>query len=111
MSMEATAWHSMYTAMHAQRDRRPFSRATVTRIARFARPHRRRLVAFVLVSVVTAAGTVATPLLAGRVVDAIETGAATRVVVSLAVIIAVVALRSEERRVGKECSVGGGAWA
>lgn len=92
MSMEATAWHSMYTAMHAQRDRRPFSRATVTRIARFARPHRRRLVAFVLVSVVTAAGTVATPLLAGRVVDAIETGAATRVVVSLAVIIAVVAL-------------------
>src|SRR5690554_1017931 len=92
MSMETTAWHSLYTTMHAQQDRRPFSRATVARIARFARPHRRRLVWFLLVSVLTAVGTVATPLLAGRVVNAITAGAAVGVVVILAVVIAAVAL-------------------
>ncbi|HLR94729.1 MAG TPA: ABC transporter ATP-binding protein [Jiangellaceae bacterium] len=92
MSMETTAWHSLYTTMHAQQDRRPFSRQTLARIAQFARPHRRRLVWFGLVSVVTAAVTVATPLLAGRVVDAITSGAAVGVVVGLAVVIAMVAL-------------------
>ncbi len=90
--METTAWHSLYTTMHAQQDRRPFSRQTLTRIARFARPHRRRITWFVLVSVVVAAVTVATPLLAGRVVDALTTGAEVRVVVTLAVAIALAAL-------------------
>ncbi len=90
--METTAWHSLYTSMHAQQDRRPFSRQTLTRIARFARPHRRRITWFVLVSVVVAAVTVATPLLAGRVVDALTTGAEVRVVVTLAVAIALAAL-------------------
>ncbi len=90
--METTAWHSLYTSMHAQQDRRPFSRRTLARITRFARPHRRRIAWFVLVSVVVAAVTVATPLLAGRVVDAVTTGAQVRVVVTLAVAIALVAL-------------------
>lgn len=92
MSMESTAWQSMYTTMHAQQDRRPFSRETVRRIAAFARPHRRRLVVFVVVGVLVAAVTIATPLLAGRVVDAIGAGAALSVVVGLAVVIAVIAL-------------------
>ena len=39
MSMEVTAWTSMYHAMHAQQDRRPFSKATLKRILGFARAH------------------------------------------------------------------------
>lgn len=92
MSMETTAWHSLYTTMHAEQDRRPFSRATLARIAGFARPYRRLLWWFAVVSVITAAVTVATPLLAGRVVDAITGGGQVRVVVLLAVVIALVAL-------------------
>ena len=65
MSMEMTAWSALSNAMFARDDRRPFSRATVRRVLAFARPHRRRIVAFVLVGVVEAELTVATPLLAG----------------------------------------------
>ena len=39
MSMEVTAWTSLHHAMNAQ-DERPLSRATLKRIAQFARPHR-----------------------------------------------------------------------
>ncbi|SNS88093.1 ABC-type multidrug transport system, ATPase and permease component [Actinoplanes regularis] len=86
------AWNSMYHAMHQQDDKRPFSLATLRRIAGFARPHRRTLAGFLLVSVVTAVLAVAGPVLAGRVVDAIVDGADTGLVVRLAVAIAVVAL-------------------
>ncbi|MDH2427158.1 ABC transporter ATP-binding protein [Sphaerisporangium sp. TRM90804] len=92
MDMEVTAWHSMYTAMHAQQDRRPFSMATLRRIGRFAQPHRRKLTGFLVLSVVTAALAVATPVLAGQVVNAIVKGAATDVVVGLAVLIAGIAI-------------------
>ncbi len=40
MDMEVTAWTSMYNAMHAQQDKRPFSRTVLRRILEFARPHR-----------------------------------------------------------------------
>ena len=76
MSMEMVAWQSMYQAAHAQEERRPFSMATLRRIGAFARPHRRRISAFLLVSVVTAALAVATPVLAGRVFDTINSGGA-----------------------------------
>ncbi|WP_022917593.1 ABC transporter ATP-binding protein [Ruania albidiflava] len=92
MSMESVAWHSMYTSMQADADRRPFSRRTLRRIGAFARPHRRRITVFVSVGVAVAVVTVATPLLAGRVVDAIVGGAAARVVLTLAGVIALVAL-------------------
>ncbi|TNH24935.1 ABC transporter ATP-binding protein [Micromonospora orduensis] len=91
MSMEVTAWTSLHHAMNAQ-DERPVSRVTVRRIAQFARPHRRALIRFLLLSVVTAALTVAAPILAGRVVDAIVDGADGGVVVRLAVLIALIAL-------------------
>jgi ATP-binding cassette, subfamily B, bacterial len=90
--MEVTAWMSMYHAMNAQDDRRPFSRATLRRIGSFARPHRRQLGWFLLLSVLTAALTVATPLLAGRVVDGIVEGDEVRVVAGLAVLIALIAV-------------------
>jgi ATP-binding cassette, subfamily B, bacterial len=92
MDMEVTAWMSLYKTMHAQQDRRPFSKATLKRIAGFARPHRRELAWFLLLSVVTAVLAIATPVLAGRVVDAIVDGAALGVVVRLALLIALIAI-------------------
>jgi ATP-binding cassette, subfamily B, bacterial len=90
--MEVTAWMSLYHAMNAQDDRRPFSRATLRRIGAFARPHRRQVTLFLVLSVVTAVLAVATPVLAGRVVDAIVRGAALEVVVGLAALIAAIAV-------------------
>jgi ATP-binding cassette, subfamily B, bacterial len=92
MDMEVTAWMSMYNTMHAQQDRRPLSRATLRRIGGFAHPHRTRLGRFLLLSVATAVLAVATPVLAGRVVDAIVQGAAPDVVIGLASLIAVIAI-------------------
>ncbi|MBL7499027.1 ABC transporter ATP-binding protein [Frankia nepalensis] len=92
MSMEMVAWSSLYGAMHTQDDRRSFSWGTVRRIAAFARPHRRQLAWFLLLSVVVAALAVATPLLAGRVVTAIVEGSETHVVVWLAAVIAAIAV-------------------
>ena len=92
MSMEMVAWHSMYQAAHAHDERRPFSRATLRRIAGFAAPHKRRLGMFLLLSVVGAALGVATPVLAGRVVDAIVDGGPASAVIGLAVLIAVIAV-------------------
>jgi ABC-type multidrug transport system fused ATPase/permease subunit len=92
MSMDVTAWMSLYNAMHAQEDRRPFSKATLRRIGAFARPHRRQLAWFLILSITSAMLAVATPVLAGRVVDAIVDGAAPRTVVWLAVLIAIIAV-------------------
>ena len=87
-----TAWNSLYHAMHAQDDKRPFSRATLKRILAFARPHRRQLIWFLVLSIGAAVLAVATPVLAGRVVDAIVGGQAFSVVLKLAVLIAVIAI-------------------
>ncbi len=92
VSMEVTAWTQMYHAIHAQQDQRPFSVATLRRIAAFARPHKARLAGFLSLSVVTALLAVATPVLAGRVVDAIVSGGSRDTVVTLALLIAVIAL-------------------
>ncbi len=68
------------------------SRETLKRIAQFGKPHVRLIVVFVLVSVVIAALAVATPVLAGDVVDAIVEQQSARTVVLLAVAIAVIAI-------------------
>ncbi|MFF1353272.1 ABC transporter ATP-binding protein [Streptomyces sp. NPDC058297] len=90
--METTAWTQLHSVMNAQQDTRPFARATLSRIAAFARPHRRRITQFVVLSVVTALTAVATPLLAGHVVDAIVVGKHEGTVIRLALLIAVIAL-------------------
>ncbi|MEV7968144.1 ABC transporter ATP-binding protein [Sphaerisporangium sp. NPDC088356] len=92
MDMEVTAWHSLYSAMNARDDRRPLSMATLRRIGGFARSHRRMLAWFLVLSVVSAVLAVATPVLAGRVVDAIVHRSALETVVGLAVLIAGIAL-------------------
>nr|WP_230690381.1 ABC transporter ATP-binding protein [Catellatospora paridis] len=78
--------------MNAQDERRPFSRVTLKRILGFAGPHRRQLLAFLALSVVGAVLAVATPILAGRVIDTITRGGPESAVIWLAVIIAGLAL-------------------
>ncbi|GAB2761921.1 ABC transporter ATP-binding protein [Streptomyces bullii] len=92
MSMETTAWTQLHSVMTAQQERRPFARATLRRIGAFARPHRRRIAWFVLLGVVTALLAVATPVLAGRVVDAIVSNGDEGTVVRLALLIALIAV-------------------
>ncbi|MEF3118198.1 ABC transporter ATP-binding protein [Streptomyces chrestomyceticus] len=92
MDMEVTAWHSLHSAAYAQQGKRAFSRSTLRRIVAFARPHRRPLTWFLLLSTVTAVLAVATPLLAGRVVDAIVGGEAAATVLGLSGLIAAIAL-------------------
>ncbi|MFE7134142.1 ABC transporter ATP-binding protein [Streptomyces sp. NPDC057638] len=92
MSMELTAWSSLQSTVQAQRDQRPFSRATLRRILVFARPHRARIRWFMLIGVATALLAVATPVLAGRVVDAIVGGAEPGRVLRLAGLIALIAV-------------------
>ncbi len=90
--MEVTAWTSMHSVMTAEQDKRPFSRVTLRRIAAFAAPHRKKIIQFLALSVVTALLAVATPVLAGQVVDAIVKGDATGTVTRLALLIAVIAV-------------------
>ncbi|GHD19530.1 ABC transporter ATP-binding protein [Nocardiopsis kunsanensis] len=92
MSMERAAWSSLYHATHAEQDHRPFSAATLRRIGAFARPRARALAWFLVLSVFTAALAVASPLLAGQVVDLIVAGGPLRTVVALAALIAGVAV-------------------
>ncbi|MFF1442350.1 ABC transporter ATP-binding protein [Streptomyces sp. NPDC058295] len=90
--MESTAWTQLYSVMNAQQERRPFDRVTLRRIGAFARPHRRRIALFVLLGVLTALLAVATPVLAGRVVDAIVSHGDAGAVVRLSLLIAVIAV-------------------
>ncbi|NRQ34024.1 ABC transporter ATP-binding protein [Nonomuraea sp. NN258] len=92
MSMEVTAWHQLYSLNNQQKERRPLSRATLRRIAAFARPHRRRIALFLVLSVVMAALAVVAPLLAGQVVNAIVNGDPFSVVGSTAALIAGLAI-------------------
>jgi ATP-binding cassette, subfamily B, bacterial len=82
-------------AMRAQdtlKDRRPVTKTSVKRVATFARPFAVRIVAFLLLSVVTAALGVATPLLAGNVVNTIVGGGPADRVVLIAALIAGIAI-------------------
>jgi ABC-type multidrug transport system fused ATPase/permease subunit len=92
MSMEMAAWNSIYHAMHAREDQRPFSPPVLRRIASFARPHRRLLAWFLALSVATAVLTVASPILAGRVVNTITAGGPLESVLFLAGLIAAIAV-------------------
>jgi len=90
--MESAAWSTLYRTISAQQERRPFSRVTVRRVAALARPQRAVLAGFIVLSVVGAFLAVATPILAGRVIDAITRPSAPGVVIRLAVLIAVIAV-------------------
>src|SRR3954453_4738972 len=92
MDMGFSHWMALESAMHGERTKRTFSRATLRRIVAFARPHRRALVAFLILSVISAVLAVATPVLAGWVVDDIIKHKAEGRVLFLAGLIAGVAV-------------------
>ncbi len=92
MSMESAAWTSLRGMMYARQGKRSFSRVTGRRILGFAQPHRRLLVGFLVLSVVGAVLAVATPLLAGRIVNALVDRQPYRIVAILAMVIAAIAL-------------------
>ncbi|CRY81128.1 ATP-binding cassette, subfamily C [Nocardia farcinica] len=92
MSIESVAWSQMYRQANAPEEQRPFRAATAERILRFAAPHRRRIGVFLLLSVVAALLAVATPVLAGRVVDGIVGASPPRTVVLLAAAIGLLAV-------------------
>ncbi|RPA58954.1 ABC transporter ATP-binding protein [Gordonia oryzae] len=96
MSMESVAWDVMYKSTISP-DGTPRSsdrRGTLRRIGGFARPHARRIVAFLVLSIFTAVLTVVTPVLAGHVVNLItaqDSGAAAAIA-GFAGLIAVIAV-------------------
>ncbi|AEA28294.1 Xenobiotic-transporting ATPase [Pseudonocardia dioxanivorans CB1190] len=90
--MDVSTWSALRTATTDPGTRRAPTRVTARRIAEFARPHHRRLALFVLLSIVGAVLAVATPLLAGRVVDTIVGHGPVGVVGGLAVLIAAIAI-------------------
>ncbi|WP_170126997.1 ABC transporter transmembrane domain-containing protein [Kineococcus rhizosphaerae] len=90
MSMDIAARNAMWRAMSAP-DQRPFRPGTPRRVLAMARERGHALALFVTGSVVLAVLAVATPVLAGRAVDAVGTGDRHRVI-TLALLIAAVAL-------------------
>lgn len=92
MSMDVAAWNSLHRAINTQDGPQRLTKETLKRIAGFAAPHKRRLIHFLLLSVVSASLAVATPVLAGRVVNAIVNGDSRSTVFGIAGLIALIAL-------------------
>ncbi len=86
------AWNSLYHVMIAQQERRPFTWATRESDRGLRPPAPARLTWFMVLSVVGAVLAVATPLLAGQVVNAIINGEAFAGVLRLALLIAAIAV-------------------
>lgn len=92
MSMEGAAWSSLWSTMRSDGSKSGIAPGTLRRTVEFAKPYRRKLLLFVVLSVISAALAVATPVLAGQVIDAISSKKAVDVVVHLAILIAIVAV-------------------
>jgi ABC-type multidrug transport system fused ATPase/permease subunit len=82
------AWTLLNSTMRQGNTPRALAPGTVRRIVGFAKPHRTSLLIFLGLSTVSAVLTVATPLLAGHVVDGIVGHARVGLVVELALAIA-----------------------
>ncbi|MFB9495651.1 ABC transporter ATP-binding protein [Saccharothrix mutabilis subsp. capreolus] len=85
-------WGLMRSAMAASGTPKAVRPGTFRRVVGFAGPHRAKLGVFLALTVVSAVLAVSTPVLAGRVVDAIVGGRDVSVVVWLAVAIAGIAI-------------------
>jgi ABC-type multidrug transport system fused ATPase/permease subunit len=92
ITLESTAWYSLHKMMTARDVKQPVTKVTLRRIAVFARPLRSKIAFFLVLSVMLAVLAVATPVLAGRVVDAIIQGEPQRTVLRLAALIAIIAV-------------------
>jgi ATP-binding cassette, subfamily B, bacterial len=89
---DSNMWMALESAMQDSGDRAAIQRATLRRVARFARPHRAVIVTFLLLATVLAGLGVLSPVLAGMAVDAIVESDERSRVVTLALLIAGVAL-------------------
>lgn len=92
MSMESAAWSSLHKISTAKGSSNKISKETLKRIVAFASPYKKQLIGFILLSTLGAFLAVATPVLAGEVVNAIVARSATGVVIQLAALIAAVAV-------------------
>ena len=92
MSMESAAWSSLHKISTAKGSNNKISKETLKRIIAFAAPYKKQLIGFVLLSTLGAFLAVATPVLAGEVVNAIVARSATGVVIQLALLIGAVAV-------------------
>ncbi len=92
MSMDAAAWNSLHRVMNTQNGPQRLTKETLKRIAGFAAPHKRLLIQFLVLSVVSACLAVATPVLAGQVVNAIVDGDSRSTVFGIAGLIALIAV-------------------
>ncbi|HEU0088405.1 MAG TPA: ABC transporter ATP-binding protein [Pseudonocardiaceae bacterium] len=86
------SWTLMRSTMKAPGTPRTLAPGTLRRIVAFARPHTWSLLVFLVLSTVSAVLAVATPVLAGRVVNAIVGHAGVTLVVGLALLIAALAV-------------------
>jgi ABC-type multidrug transport system fused ATPase/permease subunit len=85
-------WSALQSAMQDNGTRPAVAKGTWRRVAAFARPHRRTMIAFLALATLSAVLGVAAPILAGQAVDAIVDGRSTGVVVGIAALIAAVAV-------------------
>src|SRR4051812_19784226 len=86
------SWALLGSVMRGADTPRALTRGTVKRVARFARPHWTRLLVFLVLTAVSAVLAVTTPVLAGKVVDAVVGGHDLPLIIWLAVVIAVLAI-------------------
>ncbi|TWP44986.1 ABC transporter ATP-binding protein [Lentzea tibetensis] len=91
MNIDMNAWIALNSAMQDKQDRR-VTRATVLRVVRFAASQRAAVIALLITSSIAAVLAVLTPVLAGRVIDAIVHGGEVSTVVRLSVLIAIIAV-------------------
>ncbi|KHL03866.1 ABC transporter ATP-binding protein [Sinomonas humi] len=92
MSMDRAAWSYMHAMGKAKDGANPFTKVTLKRVLGFARPYRLRILVFIVFSILDAVVSVATPVLAGQVVDAIVARSGLGPVVFLAALIGVLAI-------------------
>lgn len=87
-------WSALRSATQQDGRGARFHPATLRRVLTFARPHRRTIVAFLVLATIGAVLGVAIPVLAGQAVDAIVNDEAAATVIRIALLIAAVAVAS-----------------
>lgn len=90
MSMESAAWHSLWKLSGDKG--KAYASTTPKRVLKFAASYKARLLVFVIFSICAAILAVITPILAGRVVDAIVAGSALQNIVKIALLMALIAV-------------------
>ncbi|GAA2959826.1 ABC transporter ATP-binding protein [Glutamicibacter bergerei] len=88
--MESAAWHSLWKLSGDKG--KAYASTTPKRVLGFAAGYKSRLLVFVLFSILAAVLAVITPVLAGRVVDEIVAQSGIRIIINLALIMAVIAI-------------------